>query len=366
MRLGYGIRLDIARPAGAEMAFPFPNPFPNLLGSDAKLTAALATAMSEARARFPALRTAIAIVAVDETVTPNTFSVAGDGHRDTHYSASLLKVAAMYAAFELRDTVRIVAEQDDTATTPAEVFSHLASHDLNGTITSAVPRIPSDQRKAPEYQSIFVAIPTVDGTFAVDFNGDFNTQMRAMIVNGSNEAAAQCIKRLGYSWINGALGAGGFFNSANQGIWLAGTFTGLLPAVRVDSVNDGPVAQATTCVDLANLYALMIGGLLVDPFSSEDMLNLLAAGATGPEPAWITRRGIVSPGFGLKVTHTKIGLGTLKRQNGGFDVFSEGSILEHRASGRRFITIWQNTNIQSQRQIPLIIDKTVSTLLASP
>ena len=42
------------------MSFPFCNPFAKLLGDSASLTAALATAMSEARSRLPGLRTTIA------------------------------------------------------------------------------------------------------------------------------------------------------------------------------------------------------------------------------------------------------------------------------------------------------------------
>ncbi len=194
------------------------------------------------------------------------------------------------------------------------------------------------------------------------FNADFETNMRKMIVPSDNLGAAECIKRLGFCWINGALANGGFFDGQN-GIWLAGTFTGAITPVRVPSVNDGGSAQAMTCVDMANLYALLVQQTLVDVNSSNEMLGLLGDAQHGPDSAFTTRNGVVSPGFGLDVTHTKIGLGSLKPENGGIEVFSEGSVLTHRTSGRRFVAVWQNTNNASLTQIPLIIDRTVSRFL---
>jgi len=170
------------------MSFPFPASFPKLLTSSPALDTALASAMTEARARFPALRTAIAIAAIDESGSPATFGFSGNGHTDTHFSASLLKVAAMYAAFQLRNSADVAARSSD-AITPAEVFAHLSTT----MITKAVPLIPAAQRKPPDYRSIFTTISLLDGGFGIDFNGDFETQMRNMIVPGDNLAAARCV-----------------------------------------------------------------------------------------------------------------------------------------------------------------------------
>ena len=318
--------------------------------------------MSEARGRLPGLRTSIAVVAIeDHPDRPPTFIFSGDGHVDTHYSASLLKVAAMYAAFQLRHSADIEA-RSASVTTPDQLFAHISAK-FDGAIISAVPLIPPAQRKPPEYRKIFAAIQLVDGGFALDFNLDFETQLSNMIVPGDNSAAAQVVMRLGYCWINGALRHAGFFREPNDGIWLAGTFTGALPPVRISSVNDGLVAQALTCVDLANLYALMVQETLINGPSSREMLDLLRRAQAGPEDAWITRSGIGFPGFSLEVTHTKIGLGSLKPENGGFEVRSEGSILRHRTTGRRFITVWQDTNNASLGEVPVIIDRAVTIFL---
>lgn len=347
------------------MAFPFPAPFPKVLGDSAALTGALASAMTEARARVPSLRTSIAIVAIDEPGgAPPTFVFSGDGHTDTNYSASLLKVVAMYAAFQLRQSADNEARSSGAATS-GELFAHLSAT-FDSTITGAVSLIPPNQRKAPEYRRIFAAIPLQAGGFGVDFTADFETRMFNMIVPGDNGAAAQVVMRLGYSWINGALASGGFFTPPDRGIWLAGTFTGALPPVRINSVNDGLVAQAMTCVDLANLYALMVQEALIDSNSSRRMLELLRQAQNGPEDAWITRSSIGFPGFSLDVTHTKIGLGSLKPENGGFEVRSEGSILRHRATARRFITVWQDTDNASLREVPVIIDRAVNKFLGGP
>jgi len=135
------------------------------------------------------------------------------------------------------------------AAPPAELFAQLTAA-LNPLISPAVPLISgtpgiTEAMKVPNYSAVFVAIPLVTGGFALEFTGDYTTQMRLMIARSDNGAAAQCITRLGYSWLNGALASGGFFDTpTQQGTWLAGTFTGGQPFVRISSKNDGPVAQA--------------------------------------------------------------------------------------------------------------------------
>jgi hypothetical protein len=123
-----------------------------------------------------------------------------------------------------------------------------------------------------------------------------------------------------------------------------------------------------TCFDLANLYALLVQGALVDTASSNQMLALLADAAVGPDPSWMTRPGVTPPGIAFQVTHTKIGLGPLKPQNGGFNVASEGAMVTHIPTGRKFIIVWQNskTDPDSFRAISLIVDRTIKLFLGMP
>jgi hypothetical protein len=372
-----------ARPDPEVAVMPFPTTLPTLLTADASMEVALTTALADTQLSFPSStlfsRLALSIVAIDEPPLPLAFRHAGIRDRETHYSASLLKVAAMLAAFQLRQSANNFAASV-AEPTPAALFAHMSAT-FDPLIAAAVPLITSDPNvqpsmRVPKYQSVFVAIPLITGGFSIAFNGSFLTDMRAMMVDSSNVAAAQCIQRLGYSWINGVLASGGLFNATtNQGIWLAGTFTATWPYVRITSVNDGPVAQATTTFDTANLFALLVQKLAIDSSGQDaicdEMLGLLADTASGPEPAWL--QAGARPGFtGLSTdfifTHAKIGLGPLKPQNGGFDVASEATIIKHGPTGRRFIVVWQNTKFESVSLNALahLVDRTMKNFLGLP
>jgi hypothetical protein len=357
------------------MSDPFPTPYPTLLGDDPQLTSCLETAIGEALTNFPSLenpfRTAISFVAIDETTLPVDFKHAGLRFGESFYSASLLKMGALYAAFELRRSVNNLAAESG-ASTSSELFARLHA-DFDPLIQDKVPLISrtpgiTSAMKLPKYEQIFATIPLTTGGLALTFAGPFQTNLRRMIINSDNNAAAACIMALGYSWINGTLHAGGFFFPEGQsGIWLAGTFTGSWPPVRIPSVNDGAAAQATTCFDMANLYAHIFQQTLVDADSSNDMLAILATtAAVGNDPSFMdfTRRSGLPP-RNFSVTHTKIGLGPLKT---GQMVASEGTILEHLGTGRKFLTAWQNSfnDDSSLIAVGYVVERTIELFLTSP
>lgn len=361
---------------------PFPSTFSTLLISDLGLRAALTSAVAETHASFPSLevplRMAISIVAIDESKSPPTFRHAGFKEDETHFSASLLKVAAMFAAFELRQSANTFALTAGDST-PAELFAHMKDS-FDDTIANAVGLISGHTEitramKVPKYPAIFEAVPLASGGFLINFNATFRNNLRGMIVDGTNPSAGACIQQLGYSWINGMLERGGFFNgTTEQGIWLAGTFVGAFPPVRIASVNDGLVAQAMTCFDLANVYALLFQKREIDSQGADqicdEMLALLAESAAGTHPSWMepVRPGITGLGSNLTITHTKLGLGTLKPENGGFDVASDGTILQHNPTGKKFITVWQNAikDNTSLSAASSIVERTIKHFLGIP
>jgi hypothetical protein len=364
----------------------FPDPFPNLLTPDLGLAGALAAAQAETAVSFPAagvhLNAAISVVAItDSTSGPPTFRHAGFRDREMHFSGSLLKVAAMLAAFELRQSA-----SDFTLTTgdcaPGVVFSGL-SGTFDRDIHASVPRFLRErdikdhpEMRVPKYATIFGPPQGLaSGGCLMSFNPVFATNLEGMIVPSNNAQAAACIKALGYSWINGMLSKVALFDQAtNRGIWLAGTFapgTGF-PAIRVPSVNDGPSAQATTCFDMARLYALLVEGNTLDSRSSDsisvEMLDLLAAAQSGLDASFLTtgrRQGVDGLGAGFTITHTKIGLGPL---NAGGEVASEATILRHDASGRRFIVVWQNllNLIDRHNAMSFMVRRTIENFIAIP
>ena len=123
-------------------------------------------------------------------------------------------MAALYAAFELLRSVNNLAA-DFVVTTPGALFAQLHA-EFDG-IDAAVPLISSAPgimraMTLPKYEQIFSVIALTTGGVAATFSGTFQANLRQMIINSNNNAAAACITALGYSWINGALQAGGFFS----------------------------------------------------------------------------------------------------------------------------------------------------------
>jgi hypothetical protein len=289
-------------------------------------------------------RVALTVVEVTSTIPPHPW--AGHRHHEMHYSASLLKVAAMYTAFDLVAAAKqlIVERRPHSAD---EFFAFLHS-DFDATIRQATPqRI----KTAPNVTNVHI-LPSYDIVMKPDinpstgfprgvgFDPSYLTKLTEMIRISDDAAARDCIHGLGYGLIAGRIADDGFFNdSTATGLWLAGDYTGAWPAVVVPVVNDVTSAQATTTIDLARLYALMFDEILVTVDDSDAMLALLAqAGSwfhfTNP-PVW--------PRSGIDVTRSKVGVGPLKPTAAGVEqVVSEG-ITVHDATGERdYVVIWQN------------------------
>jgi hypothetical protein len=118
---------------------------------------------------------------------------------------------------------------------------------------------------------------------------------------------------------------------------------------------------------MANLYAHIIQKTLVDPGSSNEMYNILfVTAAVGNDPSFLdyTRRHFL-PIRNFSVTHSKIGLGPLKT---GPMVASEGAIVEHSGTGRKFLTVWQNSfnDNSSLFAIGFIVERTIELFLTTP
>jgi hypothetical protein len=260
---------------------------------------------------------------------------------EVHYSASLMKVAAMYAAWELRKVVRSVASELGASTTSAKLLSDVARY-LDPQILRQVTTIPAlkgiqNRHALPRYATMFDVVGASTGTgFTVNFSKDYVTALDDMIRISDNGQASAVIHGVGYGFLNGALAAAGFI-SGTTGLWLAGDFTKTYPYFRIPCVNDMTdgqgTAQGATVLELAHEFTLISDGLLVDGPSCKEMLDLLARPLTVPE-VFISR----ASGLNFTVTQTKVGLGPLKR---GPLVASEASLLLH-TSGKKFVAAWQN------------------------
>jgi hypothetical protein len=336
---------------------------------------------------LPDVRTVpIAIVALDDGSHP----VAGQHEFEMFFSGSLLKVAAMYAAFQLRVAVNDLAATLNAAVvdTPAKLFQKI-SNTFDKQIDESVPRIRfargvTPAMRVPKYRTVFQAV-RAGSTWRLKFNDtgpdSFAIHLHKMIVGSHNDSARFCVRALGYSWINGVLQSAGFFRESKPptGIWLAADYDekGGWPVVVIPSVNDDLVKQVTTSIDMAKLFVLLHDKKLVKNTvhfatglsGNDEMLKLLELAVDHPHAKSLLKT--VSHSF--TVEQSKIGVGELKKAPQGGKgscriadhgcVLSEASILLHPPSGRRFVTVWQNVlwdaPLVGVRRVAAVIQKTM-------
>ena len=350
---------------------PFPNPYPDRLILNNPLDQALKDAIGVAD-----WRVAMCIVALNDDGTRHMAHYKGN---EVHYSASLVKVAAMYSAFELRQTlVNIAAELGATA--KKETLLKWAAHYLKPHILAKAASLSplagvQEHHALPKYSTTFQVVPAASGTgWSVEFTPGFQKNLYEMISISSNGDAAECIHGSGYGYLNGALSSGGFLAaSGTSGVFLAGDYQGTYPAFRIPAVNedvyaasvskssDG-TAQAATALNLARLATLIQDWELVDKVSSQSMMILLKSAVDRKYEVWTP----AATGYAFTAAGAKVGLGQLGKDNTGPFVESEVAVLTHTASGRRFIVAWQN-NLSSdgRSRIGQVVLQTVTNYVAA-
>jgi hypothetical protein len=265
------------------------------------------------------------------------------------YIASEAKVGIMYSAYVFRD----MARRFNAANSPnsqAELFKQLRDT-MDKSIEASVPRVlsgsvPSSHR-LPSYEQVLTA-KKVGGNLVVDFRTEFVRSLDAMIIPSHNDAAMRCVHGLGFSYLNGALAAGNFFDdSTGLGVWVGGDFQmgKVWAPVRIKTVNDGSSSVASTSEKMAELMASIATGIVLDKASCDDMRDRLGS-AANPDPerwpdgdqSWLTRDPEPVGLAPKSVTHDKIGVGPL---NAGPLVYSEVCVLQG-VGTRTYVVAWQN------------------------
>lgn len=321
---------------------PFPVRYADF-SVDSTLQRALNLAMSSEPAHYQRISTAIVALNPD-----GTRPLAQHRGTEEHYGASLIKIAAMYAAFELRATLRSISDELGSSAKQSDVLKHASAY-LDPQIMAKVATLSplsgaSPGVCLPRYASTFDVVPKSGAPgFTVNFTANFQTALEQMIGPSSNAHAAQCVHGVGYGYLNCALASAGFLDSGTlNGIWLAGDYKepagapGKYPYYRIRCVNDVDTAQGATAVQLARMAALLSDKLLVGAGASTEMLRLLALPPSGE------RYSELGASANFKITNCKIGYGPLKPSNGGFMVMSEAAIVKHTSSGRMFAVGWLN------------------------
>jgi hypothetical protein len=151
---------------------PFPDPVIDPLAQDSDLQAALDAAIA---ASVPPLSAVpFTIVALnDPGATPHGF--AGQRGSEMHYSASILKVAAMYAAFELRKAANDLLRQRNVA--QAHVFATLQAEFDPVILANLVPQLNgvNPQTFLPKYNEVFATL-NQGGLVGVNFGARSPTE----------------------------------------------------------------------------------------------------------------------------------------------------------------------------------------------
>jgi hypothetical protein len=260
---------------------------------------------------------------------------------EVDYIASEIKVAVMYGAFEMRAMVRRFVAANPSIPA-AQLFSELDAVQtpafLRGVpLLNAATNITDDHLK-PTYSAVFSPTPNAAGL--IDFKSDYRKSLQDMIVPSDNNAAMACIHGLGYSYLNGALRAGGFFDGTN-GIWVASDyqFGKVWPPVRaVMSANDGPGTLTGTARLVARLVTLIRTRTLVDSGSSAEMEALLQKASQGVDTPWTARDGRIPK---TRFLCNKLGLGP--KGSGPQEFRSEVSVIKDVAKKDRiYVVAWQN------------------------
>jgi hypothetical protein len=231
---------------------------------------------------------------IADITTPGApFPVAHYNGDEVDFIASEAKVMVLFAAIELRNMVRRLAQDKSINHAPALLS---ALHDLAPKIQGAAQlikdakdvrgrRVPiRDAQRLPDYARIF-DFDESGGTLKVNFKGaidvdpdahkkkkdyDFGHSLYDMIANSGDETARNCIDAIGYAFMNGALEAGGFFERSTpadprtyRGLWIGGNYA--FETIRGElSVNDGPAQFGGTTRQFAKLLALIRSGTFAD------------------------------------------------------------------------------------------------------
>src|SRR5690348_9440784 len=204
--------------------------------------------------------------------------------QEVHYTASMVKIAAMYAAFDLRasaDQLAVAGGLTTWAQIEAALIStfnpEIDAH-TPGPIASSPALGPQDKSRKPSYSALLQLGSGPD--FVVDFSPAQLAAFEDMMVQQNNAGAGTTIHALGYPYLDGKLTDDGFFDGVSNGIWLAGDYVGQWPTARIACVNDRDTAQGTTTWQLASLMTLLADDRLVGQLSSQGMKDLMGRAGT--------------------------------------------------------------------------------------
>jgi hypothetical protein len=273
----------------------------------------------------------------------NPVKYAGVNENEMFFSASLLKLTLIYASFELRSRLNKLA--------PTIAWDWKPFH---AAVASAVPSIPVGPWQKMKINELLAITATSDaGVLSFDLKREHRSDLAAIVADQwSDKWASACMRRLGYSYVNGALAAAGFLDlKTRNGIWYANDLGGGWPQFHVPVATKGKSSAAMTTLAMANLLTAMHRGTLIDPASSREMLAIMSRGG-----AWVNDAD-KSHSLSFSSKGAKVG------QHPSADaqvssVKSEGAFLDR--GGVPFVAVWQNyPDIWPVMNVYRVIDEVV-------
>jgi hypothetical protein len=174
------------------------------------------------------------------------------------YSGSVLKIAALFAALQLRERLNLAAKgvrKDDLfKVATAEWFPR-------------VSRSVAGEANFPQLDTIFWIKPDGEIEFTMDFAG----KLGLMVSYSDTASTGVCIRALGHQYINGALAAEGLYSAKTSGLWLGGDYADTV----YGNVPGGSTWFAATPTKLLRFLDLLNSGHLVSASASDKMKRVM-------------------------------------------------------------------------------------------
>jgi hypothetical protein len=308
---------------------------------NARLTAAMQTVRGTLSATNQASLDNVSII-VAKLSPSGMLDYAGVRETDMYFSGSLLKVSLLYASFELVARVNKVAPLITAGN--ANDFFVKVTQAFESKIASAVPKITAGPWRKVQFDKALTATADASGKFTVAMSQQHDQHLRSIFADqNQNVGARECMHRLGFSYVNGALEAAGFLGLVTEkGIWMATDYIkddppepGNWPSFNLPVVTNGTSSAAMTTLSMAHLLKQMHRGDLIDAATSGTMRGIFRTGG-----AWLST--LANPNAfsfdadGAKVGHSSSASARVPT------VMSEAVYLTRKSDSAPFVAVWQN------------------------
>jgi hypothetical protein len=137
-------------------------------------------------------------------------SYAGWNLDKSRYSGSVLKIAVLYAAFQLRENAKLAAQG---------MKKEVVLRNIEATWKPIVQQAVPGPANFPKLAEIFVP-----DTGTVEFRDDFHDDLKLMASASDTKASGRVITKLGHQYVNGVLEKQDLFSKKEKGLWVGGNY----------------------------------------------------------------------------------------------------------------------------------------------